>query len=182
MFIVNNKVIISGSAGFIGFHLAKKLIDMGFDVIGVDSLNDAYDVRLKNLRLSNNDKLEDFTSNLKSIFEDYWKSKNEINTSVKLTLTMSVNNNNYLTFSTRRNRKTSLTEYYDLVYEYKNDCLTAGISYHKSYYSDNDLRPEEDVLLTISLFPLTVFEQDVKQEFYRKGDSSWDDGIKRAFK
>ena len=52
MIVVNNKVIISGSAGFIGFHLAKKLIDMGFDVIGVDSLNDAYDVRLKNLRLS----------------------------------------------------------------------------------------------------------------------------------
>lgn len=52
MIVVNNKVIISGSAGFIGFHLAKKLINMGFDVIGVDSLNDAYDVRLKNLRLS----------------------------------------------------------------------------------------------------------------------------------
>lgn len=52
MIVVNNKVIISGSAGFIGFHLAKKLINMGFEVIGVDSLNDAYDVRLKNLRLS----------------------------------------------------------------------------------------------------------------------------------
>jgi nucleoside-diphosphate-sugar epimerase len=49
---VNNKIIISGSAGFIGFHLAKKLINMGFEVIGVDSLNNAYDVRLKNLRLS----------------------------------------------------------------------------------------------------------------------------------
>ena len=52
MIVVNNKVIISGSAGFIGFHLAKKLINMGFEVIGVDSLNNAYDVRLKNLRLS----------------------------------------------------------------------------------------------------------------------------------
>ena len=52
MIVVNNKIIISGSAGFIGFHLAKKLINMGFEVIGVDSLNNAYDVRLKNLRLS----------------------------------------------------------------------------------------------------------------------------------
>ena len=52
MIVVNNKVIISGSAGFIGFHLAKKTHNMGFEVIGVDSLNDAYDVRLKNLRLS----------------------------------------------------------------------------------------------------------------------------------
>ena len=39
--------------------------------------------------------------------------------------------NNYLSFGTRRNRKINLTEYYDLVYEYKNDCLTAGIKYRK---------------------------------------------------
>ena len=41
-----------------------------------------------------------------------------------------------LSFKTRRNRKLNLTEYYDLVYEYKNDCLTAGIKYKKSYYAD----------------------------------------------
>ena len=87
-------------------------------------------------------------------------------TSIKL------NNNNYLTFSTKRNRKTSLTEYYNLVYEYKNDCLTAGISYNKSYYSDRDLRPNEDLLLTLTLFPLTVFEQDVDQDFYRESGGS----------
>ena len=37
MFIVNNKVIISGTAGFIGFHLANKLLHSGYQVIGVDS-------------------------------------------------------------------------------------------------------------------------------------------------
>ena len=36
-------------------------------------------------------------------------------------------------FKTRKNRKLNLTEYYDLVYEYKNDCLTAGIKYKKSF-------------------------------------------------
>ena len=41
-----------------------------------------------------------------------------------------IDENNYLTFKTR-NRKISLTEYYDLVYEYKNDCLTAGVKYRK---------------------------------------------------
>ena len=41
---------------------------------------------------------------------------------------------NSLLFKTRRNRKISLTEYYDLVYEYQNDCLTAGIKYRKTYY------------------------------------------------
>ena len=84
------------------------------------------------------------------------------------TTSVKFNNNNYLTFATSRNRKTSLTEYYDLVYEYKNDCLTAGISYNKSYYSDRDLRPKEDLLLTLTLFPLTVFEQRVDQNFYRE--------------
>jgi UDP-glucuronate 4-epimerase len=52
MIVVDNKVIISGSAGFIGFHLANKLMDLGYKVIGIDSLNDAYDVRLKNLRIT----------------------------------------------------------------------------------------------------------------------------------
>ena len=65
---------------------------------------------------------------------------------------------NFFKFETRRNRKINLTEYYDLVYEYKNDCLTAGIKYKKSYYADNDLKPTENLLFTISLFPLTSYE------------------------
>jgi LPS-assembly protein len=65
---------------------------------------------------------------------------------------------NSFKFQTRRNRKLSLTEYYDLLYEYKNDCLTAGIKYKKSYYADNDLKPTENLLFTISLFPLTSYE------------------------
>ena len=68
------------------------------------------------------------------------------------------NNNNSITFKTRRNRKISLTEYYDLVYEYKNDCLTAGIKYKKTYYEDRDIKPLEDLLFTITLFPLTSYE------------------------
>ena len=59
----------------------------------------------------------------------------------------SFNDQNNLTFKTRRNRKINLTEYYDLVYEYKIDCLTAGVKYKKSYYSDRDLKPTENLLL-----------------------------------
>ena len=65
---------------------------------------------------------------------------------------------NSLKFNTRRNRKINLTEYYDLVYEYKNDCLTAGIKYNKTYYSDGDLKPTENLFFTITLFPLTTYE------------------------
>ena len=70
---------------------------------------------------------------------------------------------NYFTFKTRRNRKINLTEYYDLVYEYKNDCLTAGIKYNKTYYSDGDLKPSENLLFTITIIPLTSYEYKVDQ-------------------
>ena len=74
--------------------------------------------------------------------------------------------NNYLSFKTRRNRKLNLTEYYDLVYEYKNDCLTAGIKYRKTYYQDRDLKPKEDLFFTITLFPLTSLDQKIDQQLY----------------
>ena len=45
------KVLVTGSAGFIGFHLTKKLLDEGYDVVGLDNINDYYDVNLKYGRL-----------------------------------------------------------------------------------------------------------------------------------
>ena len=45
------KVLITGTAGFIGFHLARKLVDRGFHVTGLDIINDYYDVELKYNRL-----------------------------------------------------------------------------------------------------------------------------------
>ena len=45
-------VLITGVAGFIGFHLASKLIEDGGFVIGIDNLNDYYDVSLKEARLN----------------------------------------------------------------------------------------------------------------------------------
>lgn len=58
-----------------------------------------------------------------------------------------------IAFSTRRNKKTDLTEYYNLIYEYKLDCLTAGLEYNKSYYSDGTLEPEESINFTITIMP-----------------------------
>ncbi|MBO4245343.1 MAG: GDP-mannose 4,6-dehydratase [Bacilli bacterium] len=48
-----NKVLITGAAGFIGYYLSKELIDNNYQVIGIDNLNDYYDVSLKKDRINN---------------------------------------------------------------------------------------------------------------------------------
>lgn len=47
------KILITGAAGFIGYHLCEKLLEQGYDVVGLDSINDYYDVNLKYARLRN---------------------------------------------------------------------------------------------------------------------------------
>ena len=46
------KILVTGAAGFIGYHLAKQLVSNGFEVVGFDSINDYYDVSLKYDRLA----------------------------------------------------------------------------------------------------------------------------------
>ena len=80
--------------------------------------------------------------------------------SIENTLSYKFDENNYLYFNTRRNRKINFTEFYDLIYEYKNDCLTAGIKFKKTYYQDRDLLPTENFIFSITLFPITTYEKD----------------------
>ena len=67
------------------------------------------------------------------------------------------NDANFISFNTRRNRKLDLTEYYNLIYEYKNDCLVAGIKYKKNYYDDGDIKPTEELFFSITIVPLASF-------------------------
>lgn len=54
-------VLVTGSAGFIGFHLSKKLLTQGYRVIGLDNINDYYDVSLKEARTKILNESSDFT-------------------------------------------------------------------------------------------------------------------------
>lgn len=83
---MNKKIVVTGSSGFIGYNLSHKLLKEGIEVIGIDSLNNAYDVHFKELRLSNLKKFKNFTQlNLKlyeeknySIIKNYLKDVDTI--------------------------------------------------------------------------------------------------------
>ena len=60
---------------------------------------------------------------------------------------------NSLSFGTTKNLDKDITNYYNLIYEYENDCLTAAIEYNKEYYSDGSLKPEESIFFSITIVP-----------------------------
>ena len=45
------KILVTGSGGFIGYHLSRSLLEDGFEVLGLDNINDYYDINLKNARI-----------------------------------------------------------------------------------------------------------------------------------
>ena len=49
---VTDKILVTGAAGFIGYHLCERLMRDGYGVIGIDNLNDYYDPALKQMRLA----------------------------------------------------------------------------------------------------------------------------------
>jgi LPS-assembly protein len=125
-----------------------------------DNLKLDYNFSLDNDFSSTNYNLlkADFTVNKFVTSFEYLQENDEVGSqsyfsnNMKLGLTSSSS----LKYKTRRNRKTDLTEYYNLIYEYKNDCLTAAIQYNKNYYSDKDLKPTEEIFLSISIVPFTT--------------------------
>ena len=69
----------------------------------------------------------------------------------------SFDSNNSLSFATRRNKELNMTEFYNLIYQYENDCLKAAIEYNKNFYSDSDIKPEEEILFTLTIVPFSKF-------------------------
>ena len=100
----------------------------------------------------------DFTVNKFVTSFEYLQENDEVGSESFFSnnMTLGLTNSSSLKYMTRRNRKTDLTEYYNLIYEYKNDCLTAAIQYNKNYYSDKDLKPTEEIFLSISIVPFTT--------------------------
>tara|TARA_X000000950_G_scaffold288838_1_gene407801 strand:+ start:5752 stop:8148 length:2397 start_codon:yes stop_codon:yes gene_type:complete len=66
---------------------------------------------------------------------------------------LKISDNKNLLFRTRKNRTTDLTEYYNLIYQYKMDCLVAALKYNKDYYRDGALEPEESISFSVTIMP-----------------------------
>ncbi len=91
-------------------------------------------------------------------FETSFDYVNENDTSEKISylkseLKFNLNEKNNLLFSTRENKEKNLTEYYNLIYQYKIDCLAASIEYNKNYYDDRDIKPQENIYLKLTIMP-----------------------------
>jgi len=86
---------------------------------------------------------------------DYLNENNTKEKSSYLSNTASFNidNSNSILFETRENKIDNFTEFYKLIYQYKNDCLAASVEYNKSYYNDRDVKPEENIFLKLTIIP-----------------------------
>ena len=54
------RILITGCAGFIGYHLSNSLLNKGYYIVGIDNLNNYYDVKLKEDRLKELNKFDNF--------------------------------------------------------------------------------------------------------------------------
>ena len=70
-------------------------------------------------------------------------------------ISLNFNDQNKLSFSTKKNFKTDSTELYDLNYQYSIDCLTAGLVYRREFYQDSDLEPKNSLMFTITFVPFS---------------------------
>ncbi len=144
------------------------------DIIGIfnyepnDNFNFEYNFSVDNDLSSTNYNLikADFTVNKFVTTFEFLQEDDEIGTENHYSNEMKfiLNESSSLKYRTRRNKKTDLTEYYNLIYEYKNDCLTAAIQYNKDYYSDKDLKPNEEIFFSISILPFSSVNSPSKRK------------------
>ena len=147
--------------------MSSNLGDKVSDFVGLveykhsENLKFNYDFSLKNNLEDKNYELfgfEYYLSKLSTKFEYLNKNNSNLNTSyLKNETRFNFDEKNSLIFETSENKEKSFTEFYNLIYQYENDCLKAGIEYNKEYYSDEDLKPSENLFFKITILPFGGF-------------------------
>ena len=75
--------------------------------------------------------------------QEYFKTK----------IDFSPNQNSLISYETKRNLIKNSSEFYNVSYEYINDCLRAGLVYRREFYNDSELEPENSLMFKITLTP-----------------------------
>ena len=147
----------------INSNLGDKMSDFVglFEYKHDDNFKFDYNFSIKNNLEDKNYELFGFEYYLKNLTTRF-EYLNENNTDLKSSYLKNrtiykFDNKNSLIFDTSENKEKSFTEYYNLIYQYENDCLRAGIEYNKEYYSDQELKPSENLLFKITIMPFGGF-------------------------
>ena len=87
---------------------------------------------------------------------EFLSSNNELGDKSYISNETKINlkDNSSIAFGTNKNLDIDMTEYYNLIYEYKNDCLTAAIEYKKLFYEDTDISGDESIFFSIKIVPV----------------------------
>jgi LPS-assembly protein len=111
------------------YSLDQNLRETNFNEISMDYVNN------------------NFNFNINFLEEEKKSGENEyIKTAIKYN-----GNNGVITFGNKRNLITNSSEFYDLSYEYINDCLRAGLYYRREFYNDSELEAENSLMFKITL-------------------------------
>jgi LPS-assembly protein len=124
----------------------NKILKLGYDV-SLDSNLDDINYQLINTEF----KINNFVTSFEFLNEN--KSENNSNYITNKTSYSIMDESMNLAYETRIDKKTGLTEFYNLIYQYRNDCLTAAIEYNKDFYNDGELKSEENVFFKLTIIP-----------------------------
>ena len=88
---------------------------------------------------------------------NYLQERNHVGNQEFITsgVDLKLGNSTELNFSTKRNFLTDSSEFYNLSYNYINDCLKAGLAYRREFYTDQDIGPTNTLMFTISIIPFS---------------------------
>ena len=141
------------------------------DIIGEASLNLSENVSITNSFLLDQN-LENFNKNQIDLDIVYPKTNFNIsfleesqhigNTKYLETKAGFNFNNGLISMGAKRNLLSNSAEFYDLSYEYINDCLRAGVAFRREFYRDRDLEPEDSLIFKITFSPLGTITTPAK--------------------
>jgi len=99
--------------------------------------------------------INNFITNFNFLSEDGNIGNNEV---ISNTTRYSFNSENSLQFKTSKDLKNDFTEYYNLIYTYESDCISASAEFNKKFYRDGSLVPDKNLLFTVRFIPFVDLE------------------------